>query len=369
MKRQAVPVLLLAAGLVGCAACGGPNDCCPGSYLSSWNAGSYDLAGSVEIRAGVRYALSADFTRLATYSDNWGGGGVTVNFRDVRDGTRVGDVELDTHIGSGPQPVFSPDLRWLAMFPYVHGGQASRFLLWDQQSGAVHAEFPDATAIGFSPDGSRLLTFGPADPPAQERRATWWDVATHTEVEAFTVAGLPLKLEPSTERVVVGVAQPGASSTRRSIELLLVDATAGGGIRPLGEVEFSGWDLAQLGQNIAFSADGSTLALSGEMGLLVWDLDALPAAPVTAPTAFPTAGWVALSTSGERLVIQTAGWDAAANCGARHVEVWDRTSGETRTLEEPLLEGARQAAFLPDGSLLSFGRPCFALCDYGHRIC
>ena len=365
---------------------GGGGDCCPGSYLSTWDLDSGELEQSFELIPPVtRFAFSLDRTRFATMQERWGSGsaGLLVRIRSAPGGELQEEIALDTNIGTGSQPLFSPDLRWMALFPYVRGGRASRFLLWDLEAAAVHAEFPGLTPIGFSADGRQLLTYGYADPPSQERRVTWWDVETQAEIAWFTVDGLPLKLHAATGRLVVGFVEPGADSSRKTVSISLVDTRADGASTPLGTLEYDGWSLEDTGLMLVFSDDGSTLALGEVFTVRVWRMDGDISSPAAIDLARPEAwasfsppSWVTLSPDGDRLLVQFSGFDREVGCSVQRVQLWDLGTAPTpqagqppRALDSPLMEGARLAVFLPDGTLMTLGRPCFAVCDFGHRIC
>ena len=299
-----------------------------------------------------------------------------IDLLDVRTG---GTRTLEgTHEGDVTGLAFAPDGRTLV----TSGGDDGRIIVWDVASGqqreVLRGHSGRAFGPVFAPDGATLFTVGldssiiawdvagsrrlgrafatgprpeegppdAADPsldpavgpgggtylvPTSDGRITFWRAGDLRPARAPVDLGAPLDL----------AAAPGgrafAASTSRG-EVALLDAS--GRIEERRRIEPSPRGPGQ----VAFSADGSLLAVATEHGVAL--LDAATARPRGAPLGTGATTAVAFSPDGERLSLATFG-------GA--VEVWDVAQRRRlfhRALSEfPLFD----VDYSPDGRLLATG--------------
>ena len=174
-------------------------------------------------RAVLREILALAAPDATVLPTPWAGGHIAVS----GDGQRVGVfattdtdagpvtselIELDadfatvrrSEIAGGPDPLFSPDGRWL-----VAGGETWRLLVHDRQSGAVALDHPTRGVVRavFSPDGGMLYGVDEAGTIHRIRTSDWsvlppFSVPAHLSIRRWSMGA---DISPDGETLLVSL--------------------------------------------------------------------------------------------------------------------------------------------------------------------
>jgi WD40 repeat protein len=271
-------------------------------------------APASETNVGV---FSPDGTQFATIADFQ-----VVKVIEVASGREVFSGKHDYDVISF---AFSPDGRYLAA-----GGRSATVQVWDLESGQIHqalavgAISPQAEAIAYSPDGTRLAVGD-----------IMFDAATGQE--QFRLAGH-----------THGILRLGFNAAGTRLITASYDGTAKvWDITPAHEL-FARSAHGGMVYDIAYSPDGALLATAGRDGTaILWDAELGDAVQVLADhtdvvngVAFSPGGQLLATTSADRSVIL---WQTATGQKLRTLvghEV-DRPGGI------PMFRGVMAAAFSP----------------------
>ena len=195
--------------------------------------------------AAAAVALSPDGAMLASVS------GTEVQLLDMAGGQVTGTLSEHTH-----------PIRSLAFSPVgamLATGAEDGIRVWDLETQSATATLPvDATAVAFSPDGTRLVS--------GSGHVQLWDLATQTEVATYPHSRISaVAFSPDGTRVASG----GDGATVR-----LWNVATG---ENLGGLQGQGYYTPPPVTSVAFSPDGTLLAFGAtfethqSLGVHVWD--------------------------------------------------------------------------------------------------
>lgn len=211
------------------------------------------------------------------------------------------------------------------------GGWDGTIRFWSTVNGIAHGphlrrQLGAVRSIAFSPDGASYLTGG------QDKSVRLWDTLTHEP------RGLPFEHQGPV--VAVGFHPDGKRVLTASSDgtARLWDATAGAPFRPIRE-------LPDIGQNVAFGPNGTSLFVATEWGQTarLWNTaDAVPVGPPI--NTRDRVMSVAVSPDGKTLV--TSG---------NTVRLWSAETGQQVGEGLPHNGQANVVAFCPDGKTILTG--------------
>ncbi|HEY7283183.1 MAG TPA: WD40 repeat domain-containing protein, partial [Actinomycetota bacterium] len=283
-----------------------------GNEVSVWDTGTWTMVERLQGHTGSVIGLdwSPDGTRIATGANDG-----TARIWDAATGQQI--LELAGHSGLVANVAFSPDGTRL-----VTGGGDGTARVWDVSPGATAELFggvePGAMlGVAYAPDGRSLITagFGPG-------QGAWrWGAATGRRIGGYPDA---YEAEFAADGSVMLVAD--------HVEI----------VRPGMPVRILK-DLPTGDAGLAYSEDGSSIAVPGGQSVVVWTSEGRrvrsfgPAGPDN--TFFDAA----FSPDGSLL---------AAITGRARLLVWDVATGKAMLHRQASTGQARSIAFSPDGSRL-----------------
>jgi len=217
---------------------------------------------------------------------------------------------------------FSPDGRWLA-----GGGFAQVVHLWDTATGEEQFTFKghreQVTAIAFAPDGRTLAS------ASSDERTTLklWDLRTH--VDSLTVQAekghwiTKLAFAPDGRRLALGaVGHVRLWDTATRVEVAL---------------------LPQNGKCVAFTGDGTTLAVADDNAVQFWD----------AMTGKPRGKKLSLGKAMVRALACAADGPTLAIGATNGLQVWTDPQSDEKPRYQIGAYG-EVVAFAPDGKVLAW---------------
>jgi WD40 repeat protein/serine/threonine protein kinase len=219
--------------------------------------------------------------------------------------------------------IVSPDGRSIVASD-DHGAR-----IWDASTGRLRFTLPHDDVVfraGFDASGSRIVTAG------ADGQVRLWDAATGQLVRAFQRKGADIGYRVATLQPH-GSAVAAVDTMGAAVDVWRRDDAASIASLPLG-------GLGVVQPEVAFSADGTWLAASGDRDIRIWDTRTWQlhaTLPVQSPVSF------AFDPSSAHLATTTKAGAAA---------IWDVASG---AVAHPLIDhGERQThvAYSPDGDLL-----------------
>jgi WD40 repeat protein len=257
------------------------------------------------------------------------------------DGTSIGRIELAN--GEGCSVAYSPDGLTLAV------GLAGEVKLYDaranKQRGALKAsERAYFDRLTFSADGRRLAA-------ASFDSIVVWDL-TAGRLNSTIRAGMGLvhgvAFSPDGASLASAAEAPPAGarsgSSRRSHSTSLAVRGQIALWNQEGQPAGPSFDYSRPAHDVAFAANGRTLAIAGEDGVRLWKTGSAGLPRAIAPTP---AYCVAYSRDGRYLAIGTEEFSYITPPG--EIRLWDTRSGRDRIVLQAKMGRVRSVAFAPDG--------------------
>ncbi|NDJ77845.1 MAG: WD40 repeat domain-containing protein, partial [Chloroflexi bacterium] len=265
--------------------------------------------------------FSPDGATVASASDDR-----TVRLWDAESGEQV--AELSGHVDFVLSLAYSPDGTQLAS-----GSYDTSVIVWDVESreplATLEGHSLPVNAVAFNPDGARLAS-GSAD-----ATVIVWDLDSGEPVTTITFEASVVGLDYSPDGSLLAIG--GATNM-----VWLWDVESGERVHV-----FEGLDGDI--KAVTFSQDGSLLAAVSESGTVyVWDAASREQLHLLAGTdTYSNAYDVAFSPDGSTLAV--AGENPAV------VALWDTGSGERIAVLEGHFDRVHSVAFSPDGTRLASG--------------
>jgi WD40 repeat protein len=333
---------------------GSENAYSPGPVLELWNVSTGKLIKTLASSAGIvdSVTFSPDGKSLA--DGGWSG---ILETWDISSGTRTS--QMNTAESSVNSIEFSPDGAILAAGGF---GESVALELWNVASGLLIRKLPSGAtsvnAVSFSPDGKSLADGGYFDDPVTHDRSG--------TAEVFDVASGTLKSTLNTNSYIVDCVAYSPDGKTLAVGDWVTIAF-NGSIELWNASTFSLMQTLQGDSHpevhwIAYSPDGKSLASFGvEVSATsttttsVLDIfDTTTGEQTSTINPDPYNGSLSLAYSADGSTIALGGNKAFTGSGAGWIGLWDTTTHMLKgSINSSAAGGVNQVAFSPDGTILA----------------